>query len=153
MVEGKDENDPLIPLDLTAIGTYIDSGIVTLFNMYQGILQSQNMAEAAQQADGDLPIKHASPQRDMTAYRIREGIERFFITDINNPAASSKAQSEIAIQWDQVVATSQNFNHVPGGANVLYMDGHVEFLRYPSKHPINRAFTSLIEAVMKLSQG
>ena len=25
-------------------------------------------------------------------------------------------------------ATSQSFNHVPGGCNVLYMDGHVEFL-------------------------
>ena len=22
------------------------------------------------------------------------------------------------------------FNHVPGGANVLYMDGHVEFQKY-----------------------
>jgi hypothetical protein len=29
-----------------------------------------------------------------TIYRLREGIERFFITDINNPAASAKAQSE-----------------------------------------------------------
>ena len=28
------------------------------------------------------------------------------------------------------------FNHVPGGSNVLYMDGHVEFLRYPSKFPV-----------------
>lgn len=28
------------------------------------------------------------------------------------------------------------FNHVPGGSNVLYMDGHVEYLRYGSQYPI-----------------
>jgi prepilin-type processing-associated H-X9-DG protein len=28
------------------------------------------------------------------------------------------------------------FNHIPGGGNALYMDGHVEYIRYPSKFPI-----------------
>ena len=28
------------------------------------------------------------------------------------------------------------FNHVPGGANVLFLDGHVEFVRYPGKFPV-----------------
>jgi prepilin-type processing-associated H-X9-DG protein len=28
-----------------------------------------------------------------------------------------------------------NFNHVPGGGNVLYMDGHVEFIKYPGEAP------------------
>jgi len=27
------------------------------------------------------------------------------------------------------------FNHVPGGANVLYMDGHVGFQKYPQIDP------------------
>jgi prepilin-type processing-associated H-X9-DG protein len=27
------------------------------------------------------------------------------------------------------------FNHIPGGANVLFFDGHVEFLRYQEKGP------------------
>ncbi len=85
-------------------------------------------------------------------YRIREGIERFFITDINNPAASAMAQSEIPVMFDafsegvseftkywvlpQDASGVARFNHVPGGCNVLYMDGHVEFLRYGSKFPI-----------------
>src|SRR5690606_1771959 len=34
--------------------------------------------------------------------RFREGIERFLITDINNPAASATAQSELAIMWDHI---------------------------------------------------
>jgi prepilin-type processing-associated H-X9-DG protein len=24
------------------------------------------------------------------------------------------------------------FNHIPGGANILFMDGHVEFVKYPA---------------------
>ena len=27
------------------------------------------------------------------------------------------------------------FNHVPGGMNVLYMDGHVNFVKYPGEYP------------------
>ena len=66
-----------------------------------------------------------------TVYRLREGIERFLITDINNPAASAQAQSEIWIMGDNLSITTAEFNHVPGGCNFLFMDGHVEFLRYP----------------------
>ena len=77
-------------------------------------------------------------------YRLREGIERFFITDINNPGASALAQSNIAVSWDTFgnpedsasTGGIQVFNHVPGGCNVLYMDGHAEFLRYPGRFPV-----------------
>lgn len=77
-------------------------------------------------------------------YHFKEGIERFMITDINNPAGSSMAQSEMPIMWDYVagdgpaaVGQGSNgfqvlFNHIPGGANVLYMDGHLEFQKYPN---------------------
>jgi prepilin-type N-terminal cleavage/methylation domain-containing protein/prepilin-type processing-associated H-X9-DG protein len=73
-----------------------------------------------------------------TLPRLREGIERFMITDINDPAASAKAQSEIYVMYDQVGSLVSVFNHVPGGSNVLYMDGHVEFVRYPGPSPVNR---------------
>ncbi len=68
--------------------------------------------------------------------RLREGIERFMITDINNPGASAIAQSELAMMWDNVKDPSVKketfeFNHVPGGSNVLYMDGHAGFTKYP----------------------
>jgi prepilin-type N-terminal cleavage/methylation domain-containing protein/prepilin-type processing-associated H-X9-DG protein len=71
-----------------------------------------------------------------TVNRLREGIERFLITDINNPAASAQAQSNVFIMWDKVTTRVRDFNHVPGGANVLFMDGHVEFFRYPSEPPV-----------------
>ena len=65
-----------------------------------------------------------------TIYRLREGIERFLITDINNPASSAKAQSDLVIMFDQLATNVNNFNHIPGGSNVLYLDGHVSFIRY-----------------------
>jgi len=64
-------------------------------------------------------------------YRLREGIERFMITDINNPAASNMAQSEIEIMSDLISTNVAQYNHVPGGANILFLDGHVEFVKYP----------------------
>ncbi len=87
-----------------------------------------------------------------TIYRLREGVERFLITDINNPAASSNAQSELPTMmdgWGQSRKLSDNggnqfgpsagievFNHLPGGSNVLFFDGHVEYIRYDSEFPV-----------------
>jgi prepilin-type processing-associated H-X9-DG protein len=67
-----------------------------------------------------------------TIYRLREGIERFLITNINNAAQSAQAQSTVFIMMDQIGTGGgvALFNHVPGGCNVLYLDGHVDFLRY-----------------------
>ena len=76
--------------------------------------------------------------------RLREGIERFSVTDINNPAASALAQSELVVMFDTYGSFADSasaaggviFNHIPGGCNILYMDGHVNFIRYPQQFPI-----------------
>jgi len=91
-----------------------------------------NQANASGTAGGD------------TVYRLREGIERFFIMDINAPASGATAQSNLPVMWDTFGAPANAgataggavFNHIPGGCNVLYMDGHVEFIRYPGDFPI-----------------
>jgi prepilin-type N-terminal cleavage/methylation domain-containing protein/prepilin-type processing-associated H-X9-DG protein len=72
-----------------------------------------------------------------TVFRIRESVDRFLITDINNPGASAKAASEIWVYADDISTNVADYNHLPGGTNVLYLDGHVEFLRYPTKAPSN----------------
>jgi prepilin-type N-terminal cleavage/methylation domain-containing protein/prepilin-type processing-associated H-X9-DG protein len=93
--------------------------------------------------DSDFTVTHPT-LGPVQVYRLREGIERFFITDINNPAASALAQSELAVFWDVTSTTVSDFNHIPGGANVLYMDGHVEFIRYPSdRFPVTVEFARI----------
>lgn len=100
-------------------------------------------------AGAGLPLTSAYIDDDgsplpKTYMALREGIERFVITDINNPAASARAQSEMPIMWDAWAGFNEffqmsivgGFNHVPGGSNVLYMDGHAEFIRYGSKFPV-----------------
>lgn len=100
-------------------------------------------AEARALAQDSLDFTH-EVRGDVTLHRLREGIERFFITDINNPAASSEAQSTVVVLYDEVTSESKHFSHVPGGANVLYMDGHVEWLKYPSKFPASKSWAMLL---------
>jgi prepilin-type N-terminal cleavage/methylation domain-containing protein/prepilin-type processing-associated H-X9-DG protein len=84
-------------------------------------------------------------------YRLREGVERFTVTDINNPAATAHAQSSIFTMADAFAAgvgAVEVFNHIPGGCNVLYLDGHVEFVKYPGSQPINQGMAILIGALI-----
>jgi prepilin-type processing-associated H-X9-DG protein len=66
------------------------------------------------------------------------------VEDINNPAATSVAQSELPVMWDRwtfatnASATVSGFNHIPGGCNVLYMDGHIEFVKLGTRYPVPR---------------
>lgn len=97
------------------------------------IHQSYTREQAIHAADEDWEYQsgEAAPLSTRSAYRLREGIERFLITDINSPAASAKAQSALPVMWDEIAGDDpSHFNHVPGGCNVLYLDGHVSFLRY-----------------------
>ncbi len=80
-----------------------------------------------------------------TVYRFREGIERFFITDINNPAGSTVAQSELPVMWDVVMTVPEEFSHIPAGGNVLYMDGHVTFEKYPGEFPNSENYARIAD--------
>jgi prepilin-type N-terminal cleavage/methylation domain-containing protein/prepilin-type processing-associated H-X9-DG protein len=104
---------------------------------------SGNWTAAAEKTDGDLPVPDGLGNANTsTVYRLREGIERFLITDINNPAASAQAQSSVWVMGDNFSINVEEYNHVPGGSNILFMDGHVDFQRYPSDGrgpgPVNR---------------
>jgi prepilin-type N-terminal cleavage/methylation domain-containing protein/prepilin-type processing-associated H-X9-DG protein len=102
-----------------------------------GELALENFNSLGAQSDEDFTVSatYAGTQSGGgdTYMRFREGVERFLITDINNPAASAMAQSTVAVMWDHVTTNGMDFNHIPGGGNVLYMDGHVNFLKYPDE--------------------
>lgn len=79
-----------------------------------------------------------------TILHLREGIERFLITDINNPAGSAQAQSNIWVYLDVTSTRITEFNHLPGGSNVLYMDGHVKYVRYKEGPPVTEGVAYLM---------
>lgn len=86
----------------------------------------------------DKDISYTLPNfGDVKFHFLKEGLERFLITDINNPATGAGAQSEVVVMYDSLHCEDgtlhpNEFNHVPGGCNILYMDGHVEFSRFPA---------------------
>ncbi len=131
-----EENDPAVANATSAadlVGPFINPAFI-------GALVTRVAMVAGRVETYDKDITGPGLQ---TIYRTKEGIERFFITDINNPAGSAKAQSSIPIIFDLVSTVPSDFNHVPGGENVLYMDGHVEFLKFPGRFPATRVFAAL----------
>jgi prepilin-type N-terminal cleavage/methylation domain-containing protein/prepilin-type processing-associated H-X9-DG protein len=157
MMPGVDLNDGAIPPDASAIGTYIDPAVLDLLTdaleagagitLPERIVAAVTAGMTATGGDMELTLENyvrpevdkdmkfsdysVSPTADgRTLYRLREGIERFFITDINNPGSGAKAQSDLPVMADEVSTIISNFSHVPGGANILFMDGHVEWNKY-----------------------
>jgi len=139
------------------IGDWIDDFGGDLNSFYEVLDSDVNVsdwsASSIQQHVTDftgLSINVKGNGNGNTIYRLREGVERFLITDINNPGASAVAQSIIPIMWDNIGAGAlvpppsgyfketgvDSFNHIPGGCNILYLDGHVAFSRYPSQDAI-----------------
>jgi prepilin-type N-terminal cleavage/methylation domain-containing protein/prepilin-type processing-associated H-X9-DG protein len=77
-----------------------------------------------------------------TIQRLSENVNRFLITDIYNLGTANAAQSTIITCWDQTGVIAQGFNHVPGGINSLYMDGHVDFTPFPDEDGRNGLLTN-----------
>lgn len=97
----------------------------------------------------DLEVTLPTWADPITLHRLRNGIERIMITDINSPAAGSHSASEVAVIWDHVSRRGGAFympdrNHLPLAANVSFLDGHVEWGRYPQ--PSGSKFFMLTEA-------
>jgi prepilin-type N-terminal cleavage/methylation domain-containing protein/prepilin-type processing-associated H-X9-DG protein len=113
------------------------------FGMYELMDRIEN--EWAPNANGAC-FEEDITYNDFTAYRFREGIERFLITDINDPGATAMAQSTLWVITDDIRADNPEWmNHIPGGCNVLYLDGHVDFVRYPGEFPISPGWLVFLE--------
>ncbi len=129
--------------------------LTTLLMIYTGCTDPQRPTQYNPSDPFDQDREMAGESRSIC--RFREGVERFFITDINNASASARSQSALPVMWDiSVVAQSRaghnSFNHIPGGGNVLYMDGHVEFMKYPDRFPISRSWVGLLNMIESMSR-
>ena len=124
-------------------GGYLDMGFI---NTLMGTVYQQSGAAPDENFySNDLSYTNDAGL-DRTVYHLRDGIERFYITDINNPAASSQAQSTSPFDGDLFSTQAENFNHLPGGANWVFLDGHVEFIKYGTSFPVTRVFATLFSA-------
>ena len=143
IVTGSDPNSSGVGTG-TDVGTYLDGGFIGV--LYTMLNIGSASIEAAKTAyDMDIQLtKQAPGSETYTLYRLREGVERFLIDDITDPAATTQAQSEIPFLLDLVSVNVDEFNHVPGGANVLFMDSHVEFIKFATKYPVQRAWASMV---------
>jgi prepilin-type processing-associated H-X9-DG protein/prepilin-type N-terminal cleavage/methylation domain-containing protein len=65
---------------------------------------------------------------------LSQGIERFLITDVNNPGASFVGATQIPVMFDRVSFAPLLRNHKKEAANILFLDGHVDFIRFPSNN-------------------
>lgn len=153
LVDKADSTAAYVPLGAYQVPNQLFEAFNTL--MGTGSLSTSVPADpdqAVNTLDSDLDVGDGNGNAEGdTVMRLKEGIERFLITDINNPAGSAKAQSEIAVMFDVINSNMINdsgasFNHVPGGGNVLFMDGHVEFNKYAANnpYPINRQVADTI---------
>jgi prepilin-type processing-associated H-X9-DG protein len=140
--------DAILPRQVNAIlFTLFDVGV--LMPYYVGTAQGfpstadkdANMAETGM----NEPVGSGNGGSNMV-YRLKDGVERFLITDINNAGSANVSQSSVWIMFDLVATTPSAFNHVPGGSNVLYMDGHVEFKKYSKdgEVPVNAAMATFV---------
>jgi len=127
-----------------------DSNAMVMYCLFDSIFLNK-------EAHGDKKANIGGSFGQVTFLHLREGIERFTITDINSPAGSANAQSEIVVLYDMAMdadaqyggdestgvpdcagpdthvgeVRSDLFNHIPGGSNILFLDGHVSFGKYP----------------------
>ncbi len=73
-------------------------------------------------------------QNDVFIPRLREGVERFYITDINNPGASSNVMSNIVVMFETLQQPDNR--RFPRRYDALYMDGHVSSMLWGDDFPI-----------------
>jgi prepilin-type processing-associated H-X9-DG protein len=96
-----------------------------------------------------LPPSAAKPK----LYRLRERVDRLLVTDVNSPSANAKVMSEIWVMHDRVHLNIEDFNHRPAGSNVLFLDGHVEYMRYMNKPSDTPPVSTAIAEAYALVEG
>ncbi|HPG68017.1 MAG TPA: DUF1559 domain-containing protein [Candidatus Hydrogenedentes bacterium] len=94
-------------------------------------VMNKDAAGMARYIDNDIAVAHGLGNGGGSViFRIREGIERFLIQNVADASATATGQSEMPIMFDQIATDPSMYNHMPGGSNVLFMDAHVEFVKY-----------------------
>lgn len=104
----------------------LEESVLTMAN---AIRRTRNVEAATKIADADWELD--GPIGGVTAFpRLRDGIERFQIDEAKSIGGDEQSGSIIPLMWDTLGDQRPPFSHESGGANVLYLDGHVAFSYY-----------------------
>ncbi len=115
----------------------LEESVLTLTN---SIRRTRNVEAAIKIADADWELD--GPIGGVTEFpRLRDGIERFEIDEAKSIGGDEQGGSIIPLMWDTIGDRPPMFSHESGGANVLYLDGHVAFSHYEGPYggdfPVN----------------
>jgi prepilin-type processing-associated H-X9-DG protein len=79
-------------------------------------------------------------------YRLSCSFDIFLIGDINTTLPSMESGGGIVpFMWDRPYVDPSKFSHQPTGGNVLYMDGHVDFIKFGKVFPMTETMASLLD--------
>lgn len=89
------------------------------------------------------PEKSKGTNNTRLVQRLRVGIETYYAETPQTAPARNVTPGSIPVMWDAFGSVGAafsaeapvNFNHVAGGGNVLYLDGHAEFVRFGVRFP------------------
>lgn len=155
---------PVIDEDLAAAHGLPMSGPAQLVALAIRLQRAQSLAGEAstQMLDEDIDLTElfgmlgepyirggcdTGRERQTVLRRTTDHVER----ELVNPPASYLgrnviSQAVIPVLFDRV-SHGVEYSHVPPGGNVLYLDAHVEFVRYPQRFPMSEVGTQLLVAV------
>ncbi|MBI4557881.1 MAG: carboxypeptidase regulatory-like domain-containing protein [Candidatus Hydrogenedentes bacterium] len=106
-------------------------------------LDTYEQSGPAEISGKDIPFEAVLGEGNFTRlYRLRDGVERFLITDINDASAGPRASSQIPVLWELPG------NHAESGGWVLYMDGTTRWLPYPGPFPMTEGFIERLRGLM-----
>jgi len=108
------------------IGQFHPDCVSSLFYVYTGFAIVSD-----EQAVAFLDAYHTLPYEALTQTALQLDIPIWENSDrLTKMPELGYAQAEVPVLWDQVPLEKWAWSHQVPGGNVLYMDGHVEFLRY-----------------------
>lgn len=109
-----------------------EENLLFLFDEYYRLMAID--AEGFLDAEFEVPGRHG-PGNQNRFFRVKDGVNRLFIEDVNRPGLTAVPETRIPLLFDTMSVYGRHLpNHVvPPGGNVLYMDGHVEYKRFPDK--------------------
>jgi prepilin-type processing-associated H-X9-DG protein len=75
-------------------------------------------------------------------FRLRQGVDRFLLGPTSNPVGIEEIEAAIPVMMDATTLAPGTSSHGAEGSNVLFMDGHVEFIRLNQEGVLGRTLTT-----------